>query len=139
MGYKVVRVLDHYHKNNIDMLLSESQLKSEPKDDSPVLGLTDLKISIATNSNNSWSKTFDFSRQNLMNRGKIIDSVLEVLYFTLNILKNMIVVIWISSSNLGSDTLNVAKSRQVEVPITNDTTKLYFLATGTGCASLKVN
>ena len=82
MGYKVVRVLDHYHRNNIDMLLSENQLKSELKDDLPTLSSTDLKVSIATNSNNSWSKTFDLNRQTLMNRGKIITSICKVSYLT---------------------------------------------------------
>ena len=87
MGYKVVRVLDHYHRNNINMLLSESQLKSQLKDDLPTLGSTDLKVSIATNSNSSWSKTFDLNRQTLMTRGKIIPSIVK--YHTLlnNILK----------------------------------------------------
>ena len=80
MGYKVVRVLDHYHRNNIDMLLSEGQLKSELNDDLPTLSSTDLKVSIATNSNNSWSKTFDLNRQTLMNRGKIITSICKVSY-----------------------------------------------------------
>ena len=79
MGYKVVRVLDHYHSNNIDMMLSERQSKSELEDDLPTLGSTDLKVSIATNSNSSWSKTFDLNRQTSMNRGKIIASICTVL------------------------------------------------------------
>ena len=82
MGYKVVRVLDHYHRNNINMILSESPLKSEFKDDLRTLTSTDLKVSIATNSNSTWSKTFDLNRQTLMNPGKIITSVFEVLYLT---------------------------------------------------------
>ena len=77
MGYKVVRVLDHYHRNNIDMLLTENRLKSELKDDWHTLSSTDLKVSIATNSNSSWSKTFDLNRQTLMNRGKIIPSIVK--------------------------------------------------------------
>ena len=80
MGYKVVRVLDHYHRNNINMLLSESQLKSEIKDDLPTLSSTDLKVSIATNSNDSWSKTFDLNSQTLINRGKTISSICKVPY-----------------------------------------------------------
>ena len=80
MGYKVVRVLDHYHRNNINMLLTESQLKSEHKDDLPTLSSTDLKVSIATNSNNSWSKTFHLNRQTLMNPGKVIPSIVK--YYT---------------------------------------------------------
>ena len=80
MGYKVVRVLDHYHRNNINMLLSESQLKSEIKDDLPTLSSTDLKVSIATNSNDSWSKTFDLNSQTLVNRGKTISSICKVPY-----------------------------------------------------------
>ena len=138
MGYNVVRVLDHYHRNNINMLLSESQLKSQLKDDLPTLGSTDLKVSIATNSNDSWSKTFDLNSQTSMNRGKTITTIFKVPYpntlLILDILKNIIVVF----SNLGSDTLKMEKSRNVEIPISNDTSKLYFLATGTGCASLKV-
>ena len=135
MGYKVARVLDHYHRNNINMLLSDSQLKSEIKDDLPTLSSTDLKVSIATNSNDSWSKTFDLNSQTLVNRGKTISSICKVPYpIILDILKNIIVVF----SNLGSDTLKMEKSRHVEIPMSNDTSKLYFLATGTGCASLKV-
>ena len=86
MGYKVVRVLDHYHRNNMDMMLSERQSKSELEDDLPTLGSTDLKVSIATNSNDSWSKTFDLNSQTLMNRGKTITSICKLVYKTLLIL-----------------------------------------------------
>merc|ERR1711963_1331437 len=63
-----------------------------------------LKISIATNSNISWSKTFEFK------------------------------------TTLTSDrkTNSLDDSRQIAIPIRNDSTKLFFLATGLGCSTIQV-
>ena len=65
-GYQVVRALDHYHINDIKMQLSEKDPNILTREQSHQ---TNLKISVATNSNVSWSKTFDLDRSELETRG----------------------------------------------------------------------
>ena len=69
LGYQVVRALDHYHTNDIKMQLSESDPERLAKTEFVQTHQTNLKISVATNSNISWSKTFDLDSSAPEKRG----------------------------------------------------------------------
>ena len=58
MGYPVIRAIKNYISNDIALKISET----EPAQtiDNPNGNNNHLKISVATNSNTSWSKTFEF-------------------------------------------------------------------------------
>ena len=55
--------------SNIDMLLSEAEPNKSTSDDYIRPDQTNLKISVATKSNTSWSKTFDLNGSVLKNEG----------------------------------------------------------------------
>ena len=67
MGYPVVRALDHYHRNSLDLVLSRKRPKLSKKDKLIEPTQYNLKVSVATNSNKSWSETFDLTNEIIQN------------------------------------------------------------------------
>ena len=63
---------------NIDMLLSEAEPKQSTSNDYITPHQTNLKISVATKSNNSWSKTFNLNGPILGNEGVFYQHCKEV-------------------------------------------------------------
>ena len=58
MGYPVIRAIKNYISNDVALKITETEPEQTIHD---TQGSNDhLKISVATNSNNSWSKTFEF-------------------------------------------------------------------------------
>jgi hypothetical protein len=108
-GYRVVRALDHYHKNNIGMIMSEEDVNKEDKMHG--YSSTKLKVSVAAERKKPWSKTFEFDGSQLNDQAQEQD---------------------LSTSNAGGYV------RNIDLPAMENSTKLYFLATGTGCATLKI-
>ena len=58
MGYPVIRAIKNYISN--DIALNTIETEPEQTIDDPNGSNDHLKISVATNSNTSWSKTFEF-------------------------------------------------------------------------------
>ena len=126
------------------MLLSEAEPNKSTSDDYIRPDQTNLKISVATKSNTSWSKTFDLNGSVLKNEGAYYQYwilfrfiVLSFWGFTLNIIYLTIVHIP-GMDSVYTEQLNLQNSRQVGIPIKEGLTKFYFLATGWGCATLQV-
>ena len=58
MGYPVIRAIKNYISNDVALKITETEPEQTIHD---TQGSNDhLKISVATNSNTSWSKTFEF-------------------------------------------------------------------------------
>lgn len=70
MGYQVVRALQQFHTNDIEMQLSEIVPGTLLEDDFMERSTDHLKISVATNSNISWAKTFQFETSKFRGRLK---------------------------------------------------------------------
>ena len=58
MGYPVIRAIKNYISNDVALKITETE--PEQTIDDPHGSNDYLKISVATNSNTSWSKTFEF-------------------------------------------------------------------------------
>ena len=82
MGYQVIRALQQFHTNDIEMQLSEMVPGKFLEDDFMERTTDHLKVSVATNSNISWAKTFEFETSEFRSKLKIISKRLN--YYILN-------------------------------------------------------
>ena len=56
----MVRSIDHYHMNNVDMLMSDLEAIPHKLDAALPTHKASLKLSVALEPNSSWTRTLDF-------------------------------------------------------------------------------
>ena len=138
----MVRSLDHYYMNNVNMIMSDLEASPSKFDAAPHINKASLKLSVALESNNSWTRTLDFDSSLRNGEGlyilRFLVSESRIDNDTHSLTYLFIKYIFVHRIVFILDTSNAQYARRLKLPDFDRPTKLYFLATGTGCATVEV-